>query len=152
MEISNNIHRMLYNRCTLNKGTISYSCKHNGGRLWVRETVSIPEDLRLRLKQINSTLYFKWDRWHLCWNVVHKRPGAMPYIVFPVQDEDGSYRPIDNRAFEQIRRSIWWSTEGIKRQARAMEIKAEYARQKLDKDQKQDAKDFAKAIASPVMT
>lgn len=76
----------------------------------------------------------------------------MPYIVTPVRSDYGSYCPINERTFEQIRRSIWWSTEGIARQARRMEIAEEYAREKADKDYKEDAKDFAKAIASPVMS
>lgn len=152
MQLSNNIHRMLYNRCTLNAGTISYPYKYNGSSMWIRENITLPPDLRFRLKQINSTLSFKWDRWHLCWNIVHKRPGAMPYVVMKITNNDGSYCPINERTFEQIKRSIWWSTEGIARQARAMEIKEEYAKEKLDKNDKQDAKEFAKAIASPVMT
>ncbi len=151
-ELSDNIHRMLYNRCTLDRGTISYSLPYDTGRLWMRESFAVNPYLKFKLKQINATLSFKWDRLSKCWNIVHERIGQMPYVVMPVKNIYGSYCPINEKTFEQIRRSIQWSTRGIARQARDMEIKEGYAREKLDKDDKQDAKDFAKAMASPVMT
>ncbi len=151
-ELSDNIHRMLYNRCTLDRGTISYSVPYDTGHLWIRDSFTVDPYLKFKLKQINSTLSFKWDRLSKCWNIIHKRIGQMPYVVMPVKNVYGNYCPINEKTFKQINRSIQWSARGIARQARDMEIKEEQAREKLDKDDKQNAKDFAKAIASPVMT
>lgn len=145
MQLSNNIQLMIRNRMTFDKGTISYPYFYDGRRTWIRENIDIPNYLRSRLRAIQSTLSFKWDRWHFCWNVVHSRIGQMPYIIMNVP------HPVDERAFEQIRRSIWWSTEGIARQARNMENEEGYAREKIDNDRKEKSKDFARELAYPIM-
>lgn len=152
MQLSDNIQRMIYNRMTLDKGTINYHVTlPDGTQLGVRETVTMSKYLRRRLNDIESTLSFKWDRWHLCWNIVHKRIGEIPYIVMVIQNPDRSYQPIDERTFEQIKKSIWWSSIGIKRQAKFMENEEGYAREKIDNDRKEKSKDFARELAYPMM-
>ena len=137
---------------TFDKGIVELETKlADGTTLHVWDKVSVPKHLQQRLSAIQSTLSFKWDRWYRCWNVVHAKIGQVPYIVMTVTNPDNSYRPIDDRTFEQIRKSIWWSTEGIARQARKMQNNAEHAKAKLNRELRENNRDFAKEMAYPVM-
>ena len=151
-EASDKLKEVLYHRCTFDKGTISYWTKLNGNIIGVREHMTIPKHLQFKLKQIESTLSFKWDRLHLCWNVVHKRIGELPYVVTPIKNDDGSYRTVDARELEQVRRSIWWSSVGIARQARMMANEEGYAKARQEIADRERNTDIAKELSPLVVS
>ncbi len=136
MQLSNNIQRMLRERCT-------HETRPGGTR--------VPYGFRKELSGLLSTLSFRWDSRHLCWNVVCRPLNKMPYIILQVKNATGGYRDVGSDILTQIRRSMWWSAKGIVRQARKMENEEGYARERLDNDRKEKSKDFAKEMAYPIM-
>ena len=152
MPITDNIARVIYNRCTQDVGTISYPIPYNGGTLLVRERFTVPRELRRRLKKINSTLDFKWDRYRKIWNLVHQRPGDLPYVVMAVTDKNGNYIPINDKTFQQLEYNLWWSAQGIKQQAEKLTAQQKYQLEKTKERQKLENKEVAKEIAPLIAT
>ncbi len=138
-------------RMTDTEGTISYSFKYNGGGLWIREHVTVPPYIRRRLKGINSTLDFRWDKIYKRWNLVHEKLGSIPYIETTICNKDGSYRPIDERVFNQLKYDMWWS-EHIKYHATKMDLEAGYERERIEKRHDGEIRDVAKELAPLVAT
>ena len=134
--VPENVERMFYDRMTLERG---------------RNGATVPKRLRDDLKRILSTLSFKWDSRYLCWNVVCTPINKLPYIIMQVRGANGSYLPINDKTFEQIRKSIWWSTEGIARQARKMAERADENNRLQRKADKERHRDYAKEMAYPLM-
>ena len=133
---SYNIHRLIHDRMTLEA--------RPGG-------IRVPFHYREELRGLVSTLSFRWDVWYNCWNVVCHPKDRMPYIVFQVTTVDGNYRDVGADTLTQVRKSIWWSTEGIARHARDMQNESVYAKAKIERDIDDRNRDFAKEMTYPMM-
>lgn len=128
------------------EGTISYPYKYNGGTLWLREHITIDPYIRRRLKDINSTLDFRWDKIYKRWNLVHEKHGCFPYIEMTICKRDGSYRPVDERVFKQLQYDMWWSAH-IKQNTTKMDLESEYAQERIEKQHDDDIREVAKEMA-----
>lgn len=139
---------MIRLRMTFETGRLRYAIKlANGSRLHVKETVKIEPHIKRRLKNINSTLSFKWDKIDSCWNVVHKRIGDMPYIVMKVD-----VKRIDDKVFDEIEKSMWWSARGIKYGMNKMLARYNDYQDKLSERQTDMSREYAKRLSPLVAT
>jgi hypothetical protein len=66
-----------------------------------------------RLKELNIHFEPEWDKRRNRWNIMHRVLGKRPYIVMTVKNNDGSYRPIDNRTYSHLRFLLWINNGNI---------------------------------------
>ncbi len=62
-----------------------------------------------RLAALSPNFKFEWNMRKSRWEIIHYRAGELPYCAVPICYEDGSYRPVDERAFEDLYYSLWFS-------------------------------------------
>ena len=64
-----------------------------------------PEHWSKTLQDTWPDLYFQWSRQEERWQVWCKPDNGPKYRVHTIQNDDGSYRPIDNRTLATIARN-----------------------------------------------
>ena len=88
-------------------------------------------------KKLRKWVIKRWDR-------ESNRDMDRPSILLIVQNRDGSYRPIDERDFFQLRKARW---EALKRSNELLaEIEAD--EQKAEKDRNREWEDMASSVVS----
>lgn len=74
------------------------------------------------LNRIDPYLFVTWNRAKERWVIYEKGYSTgRDHIVGRVEDEDGSYRPLDQRATNQLRKVRWLWNQGIAEFARHLE-------------------------------
>lgn len=69
-----------------------------------------PDDVR-RIKRHYPRAYPKWNRARHRWDIVDKHPHGYEIVLMAVQNDDGSYRPLDSRTFDQLRFMRWFNNK-----------------------------------------
>lgn len=96
------------------------------------------------LKRIDPSWEFEWDRGSGRWRVI-KRAKIIGLdgktIIHWVQEQDGSYRPIDDRALFHLRKQAFLS-----RNPRYAEMIARYDKEQEEKQRQQDRDDLKDSI------
>ena len=71
----------------------------------------VPESFIQEMKRIDRGLFVLWDQYFERFQVMHKdsRTGLIRCIIM-IEDEDGSFRPCDNRTLEYLRQNVSWET------------------------------------------
>ena len=62
-----------------------------------------------RLAKMSSHFKFEWNVRKTRWEIIHYRANEVPYVAIPICYPDGSYRPVDERAFLDLYHAIWFS-------------------------------------------
>jgi len=102
-----------------------------------------------RIKQYYPRAYPKWNRRYNRWDIVDKHMDGFDIILMAVRNDDGSYRPLDNRTYSQLRFMRWFNNKPhrMKRMLWDM-VQDDQAKEiKAQKDQKNTIRDMAQEIA-----
>ena len=62
-----------------------------------------PDPAFVRNLAFDSLLWVRWNRAQAKWQIFRRE-----HLVMTVQDEDMSYRPLDNRTIDTLRRADWF--------------------------------------------
>lgn len=81
----------------------------------------LPKEHTRRLKALNPHLEWRWDGAFPHWQVWFNDRIDMPYIVHRVQDQMGQFQPIDNRVYDDVRKSLWWSQKAWRERAHILD-------------------------------
>ena len=94
---------------------------------------NLPKEESRKLRAISQHLSFQWNAYAGYWEVWFDNKLNEPYIVARVTDDHKStYRPIDNRVYEELKKAFWESQRRWIERRVEMERKAEYAHQKRE--------------------
>lgn len=66
-----------------------------------------PPECERRLRGIDTRLYTRWNDRHSHLEVWFRPEGRAPYMVMAVQNDDGSFRPVDERTYSHLRKLMW---------------------------------------------
>lgn len=69
------------------------------------EAPSIESGFLDKLRNVSPRLYTKWERGLDRWVIWYKGKDGQDYRIWEVKNEDGSYRPLDDRTIELMQRA-----------------------------------------------
>ena len=107
-----------------------------------------PDDV-LRVKKYYPRAYPKWnERWER-WDIVDKHVDGFEIILMAVRNDDGSFRPLDARTFDQLRFMRWFNNKPkrMKQMMWDMCDKGEADEAKAIADNNNEIKDIGREIA-----